>query len=370
MNEWFKKAPSSEDFRNSRLLTRVEKTERLGQISPKEYSLLSWLKTVPKRSFLRFLTALSLGAGLVATDIPDNKDLSSENAVNIKAESVPKTKEMLKIEEIKEQIKNLEALKNILEQELLNVEYAGTEEEKEFADLVSKEMASIQKIYGNQEEWLKRVYGQVLPKIPELFESAERIGVPSGILLGVVLEESGFNSKARNRQSSAKGKMQILDGTAAEWQTKFDKMLDRWIAEGRKNLLSSDIEFVKDQAAFLELKEKIAAGEDLRDDGLYLGAFGLQQQAQKFGNWSLAVASYKIGAGKTRELSKNNCSDKKSCNFTSIRKDLKGEDSNYEARVEAEARTFIVVLNNIINSLKANLVKESENNVRNIFVAK
>ncbi|AWB20624.1 lytic transglycosylase domain-containing protein [Methylobacterium currus] len=44
--------------------------------------------------------------------------------------------------------------------------------------------------------------------------SAKRHGVPHALAHGIVRVESGYNCQARNKRSSAKGLMQVIDGTA------------------------------------------------------------------------------------------------------------------------------------------------------------
>lgn len=44
--------------------------------------------------------------------------------------------------------------------------------------------------------------------------SASRHGVPHALAHGIVKAESGYNCRARNPRSSAKGLMQVIDGTA------------------------------------------------------------------------------------------------------------------------------------------------------------
>ncbi len=44
--------------------------------------------------------------------------------------------------------------------------------------------------------------------------SAHRHGVPQALAHGIVRVESGYNCRARNPRSSAKGLMQVIDGTA------------------------------------------------------------------------------------------------------------------------------------------------------------
>lgn len=246
-----------------------------------------------------------------------------------------------------------------------------SEEEKTFCELVAEEERRQQYANARSEnlDVLERAYANGLKNLDYLFQVAEQVGVPRGILLGIVLEESNFKKDAVNKRSSAKSEMQILDGTAKKWSIDFSKEIKKWIQEMETSGTYNDPEYKAKYQKLKELQAKLKRGEDLRkDDGLYLGAFGLWRLMRNREDEALAVLAYKKGNnGVSEEVKKAKSSGGKGT-FIEIMPNLKGDDKLYVIRVQAELNLFLKVLDHIIKRMETQIETQiNEQNKQNIY---
>jgi len=324
--------------------------KKLKPISERDYRLSQMIKDFSKSRLARILAVIGIGSGVAhefgVTTIKSEK-ISNEAIYH-------KDMEATGFAEEKKEIEALKNMRQILEQESIGKLYEGTNQAEEFRHLVEQEEEKILKMYGNDLERLEKAYGKGIANLFYLFEVAKSLGVPRGIIMGVALEESGFNKNAKNKKSSAKSEMQIINETAKNWQAAFAKLLDKWIGDFKKT--SYEINSGKEDVEKLrELRQKIALGKDLRiEDGLYLGAFGFRKLCYDRGSEDSALLAYKIGnEGARQEIA---LARKKGLagTYLDIRPNLKNEeDRQYIARVQAELNVFLQVLDQLTERVEA-----------------
>lgn len=326
----------------------------LDSIDPESFHLGQILKKADNRwsrlaaGLAAFFTAGSVGWERLKQEDPNLK----KDELGTDTYQVTKHPEHFK--DFQENLESLKTMRDILQAESLMTYYQGTAEEEEFVRLVEEEEKKQQRANtgGSQSlEVLERAYANGLRNLDYLFQVADYLGVPKGILMGVALEESGFDKQAKNKNSTAKSEMQILDRTAELWGKKFAIQLGRWFQDfGKPNNPEEEQQLVQ----LKRLKDKLDKGEDLRtEDGLYLGAFGLKDLLRNRENEPLGVLAFKIGnMGVAQEVAKAK-EQGGTGTFLEVRRQLENkDDQQYVIRVQAELNLFIRALDNLIDRVE------------------
>lgn len=335
----------------------------------------------------------TVGIGKINMDRLDSYNFEKYKKDKNSLEQVEPTEENLvesaeeNLRELQRELESMKLVRNILFTESLYTYYQFrgeteeksfvekdrmfSEEERIFCELVAEEERRQQYANARSEnlDVLERAYANGLKNLDYLFQVAEQVGVPRGILMGIVLEESNFKKDAVNEVSSAKSEMQILDGTAKKWSEGFSKEIKKWIQEMETSGTYNDPEYKAKYQKLKELQAKLKRGEDLRkDDGLYLGAFGLWRLMRNREDEALAVLAYKKGNnGVSEEVKKAKSSGGKGT-FIEIMPNLKGDDKLYVIRVQAELNLFLKVLDHIIKRMETQIETQiNEQNKQNIY---
>jgi len=222
----------------------------------------------------------------------------------------------------------------------------GGAEQKEFQEAASQEKTRILEKHHYSQVWIERLYKNARQNLSLVFEVADQIGVPAGVLLGIALEESAFNPNAFNKKTGVIGIMQLEKKTEVEWLTN----LKKWAQENndRKTL------------DMITNAQKTTANEDIRyqpELNLRLGAFGLRRMSYYFGGWDLGVMAYCYGiSNTTREFKKykNENPQEDRVTYLKLRRLLpEGKSKNYPIRTQAELEVFLeYILGNQITALK------------------
>lgn len=348
-----------ENFGRSRFLRNEQfKPKKLGSVSEERYKFEQIIIDSSKSKLIRLLAGLvaTIGIGRIGTDRLDLHISQTDKEDRNSLEQIEPVEGGFK--EFQRHLEAMKTVRDILLTESLYTYYQGTSEEEEFKRLVTEEEIRQQRANtrGSEDlDVLEKAYANGLRNLDYLFQVADQMGVPRGILMGIALEESGFNKNAKNKTSSAKSEMQILDATAKSWSKKFAIQIDKWIREMEAYGTDRNPEHKVEYQKLKELQTRLKKGEDLRqEDGLYLGAFGLRTLLRNREDEALGVLAYKIGNnGVAQEVAKSRRSGKKGT-FIEVRPNLqKADDQQYVIRVQAELNLFIKVLDHIIERIEA-----------------
>lgn len=330
--------------------------KKLGSVSPGEYRFQQFFRDFSGSKLARLLAGVvaTIGIGRVGTETLDLHISKKDKKDNV--EQIEPIEDGFK--EFQRHLEAMKTVRDILLVESLNTYYQGTPDEEEFKKLVAEEETKQQNANtgGSKDlDVLEKAYANGLRNLDYLFQVADQVGVPRGILMGIALEESGFNKDAKNKTSSAKSEMQILDGTAKSWSKKFIGQIDKWIREMEAYGTDKNPKYISEYEKLKELQDRLGRGEDLRaEDGLYLGAFGLRTLLRNREDEALGVLAYKIGNnGVAQEVTKSRRNGKKGT-FLDVRSNLSDiDDQQYVIRVQTELNLFIKVLDHMIERVEA-----------------
>ncbi len=277
-----------------------------------------------RRNFLK--TTLAVGTLLAAGTLGElyrRGYFDEETKPEIKT---PENQEKKKVFELVVELKKME---KSLREESLSQSYKEKENIKKFNELVEEEIKRVRELHHNKPVLLDRIFKNIPEILPDLIKECKDLGVPLGVALGVVLEESAGRHGTVTSAGDV-GLMQLQPETAKQWKAEMQK-----------------------EGLYKETMLSRLLPDDPRVDmttNLRLGLYGLNKLSRRFGDWDLGVFAFHNGVSGTFKHFEGARQNKpgRRINYLDVfgqasktaGRDIDKKKALYPVRVEAKLRLF------------------------------